>query len=70
MKTRYKYINFEEYAHGWDIWNNARGNRLGRLRWNDTWKMWVLSDEPDAIWSMDCLADVQAFVKRLPLGQP
>lgn len=42
------------------------GVLLGFVEWYDRWKCWVLSPFEDTVWSMDCLSDVQAFVKGLP----
>lgn len=68
LKTRYKYIHFDRVSflsESWGIRNNKTGDRLGGVVYNRAWKQHVVRFNPDAIFSIDCLEDIQDFVKHL-----
>lgn len=67
MKTRYKYIQFamNEGINAWCCRNNKSGDVLGWVEYYKRWKQWIFSAEPGTVFSIDCLADIQEFMKGL-----
>lgn len=80
MNTRYKFIHFEPSGRTprpvWSCINNRAGDVLAHLYWYQPWRQYVMQADPDAVFSADCLADIQHFIGQLagqpavPLSQP
>ena len=68
MKTRYKYIRFEESVNpdcAWLCYNNRSGHILASIAWEKRWKQYVATFDEETIWSRDCLRDVIEFMEQL-----
>lgn len=74
MKTRYKYIHFEEIPQGrgpnvWYCCNNVgikTDSGLGRVEYYKPWKRFIFGrTDYYAIFSHDCLLDIADFLKQL-----
>jgi hypothetical protein len=66
MKTRYKYIYFEEQEKlHWFCRNNKTSSLLGHVTFYKHWRQWVFTPELDCIFSADCLADIHDFMGQL-----
>lgn len=73
MKTRYKYIEFQqdEKTKEWNCNNIKGGDWLGMVWYYKEWKQWVFCDiNDDAIFSTDCLLDIADFLKQLNGAKP
>lgn len=70
MKTRYKYINFEELTVGqWHCFNNKSNDVLCEIGYDKPWKQWVVEDFIEGcVFSYDCLIDIADFLKQLNAG--
>lgn len=75
MKTCFKFIYFEpcdidlvgvadvdNSAQAFACRNNKSRDLLGYIVRYRRWRRYVLVSEPDAVFSMDCLADIKTFV--------
>jgi hypothetical protein len=61
----YRFIEFvRNCAHGWVCRNKQHGDYLGHVSYYPRWHQYVFQADPDAVFSADCLADVQHFLKR------
>ena len=66
MKTKYKFICFEEIDKSeYYIKNNKSRTVLARLVYYKTWKQFVMQTNPDAVFSQDCLEDIIDFLQQL-----
>ena len=71
MKTRYKFIHFEQDGNNYDgkpVWfchNNRSGHQIAALIWYKPWRQWVMQGQDDAVFSSDCLEDIQHFIGQL-----
>ncbi len=71
LKTRYKFIHFgqalgPEFEAGWVCYNNRDGDVLGLILWYRLWRQWIFTTgNEDAVFSTDCLADIQHFMGQL-----
>lgn len=61
----YKFIHFEETATFWFCKNNKSGAILGRVEWYYPWKQYIFEPSGSALFSADCLADIQHFMGQL-----
>jgi len=52
------------------IFNRRSNEAIGRILWYPAWRRWVAEFAEGAIWSTDCLADVQDAIKRIGTGGP
>jgi hypothetical protein len=71
MRTRYRYIHFNDDGHGFNqrpayvcVSNNAN-ERLARIYWSRYWKQWTVSFAPDLYFDEGCLRDVADFLHQL-----
>lgn len=66
MKTKYKFIRFEElYDEFYAIYNNRSNDLLGELQFYKPFKKWELSLERNVGFTKECLLDVVDFIKQL-----
>lgn len=68
MKTRYKYIHFEQtILNGfWNCINNRNHATLGVVSYYKSWNQYVFNAEDSSdIFSQDCLADIIDFMEQL-----
>ena len=65
LKTQYQYIVFQPHNIAWNIYSNHSYNYLGCVVWHQKWKCWEFQPCDGTGWTMDCLADIQDFVKQL-----
>lgn len=76
LKTRYKFVHFMQTGaqySGRPMWyclNNRTFAELAFLAWYPTWKQWVMQANSDAVFSADCLADIQHFIGQLKASKP
>jgi len=62
----YKYIHFIKMPHGiWSCCNRKSGEELGEVKWYAPWRQWVYSPTVQAVYSRDCLADIEDFISQL-----
>ena len=74
MKTEYKYISFKLIATKpkttvWQCYNNKSGNRLGVIKWYPGWRQYIFEVTARAIYSIDCLKDIEDFIKELKIDR-
>jgi len=70
MKTHYQFIHFEQKAetkttYCWSCKNNKNGAQLGEVRWYPQWRQWCYFPTIEAVYSADCLKDIQDFIGQL-----
>lgn len=61
----YKFIQFEKQYVSRDhytIRNKRDGDRLGEIYWYKTWNQYVAEFSIGAVFSMDCLDDINDFM--------
>lgn len=74
LKTRYKFIHFARGAAvegkpSWFCVNTKSRDDLGVVFWYRPWRQYCFTtDNEDAVFSADCLADIQNFIGQL--GRP
>ena len=69
-KIIYKYIHFELFAEKpktkvWKCINNTRGEELGIVKWNPTWRQYCYYPSCPAVYSKGCLDDISHFIKKI-----
>jgi hypothetical protein len=71
MKTRYKFIHFNENGRGqWLCYNNRTGDVLGIVR-QGAWKKLMFQPQSFTEFSQDCHLDIAHFMGQLnPDGSP
>lgn len=47
------------------IVTNTRRDVIGGVEWYDPWRQYVLTPEPNTVWSVGCMNDVAAFIATL-----
>jgi len=68
MKTDYPYMTFTEVTNPgkktkiWEIASKSNGGLLGRIKWYGAWRQYCFFPEPDTIFNIGCLADIDAFI--------
>ena len=67
MKTKYKYIHFEEVGEvaGWLCLNNKSNDLLGTVTYYTQWQQYVIQFERECIFNNQCLLDIADFLKQL-----
>ena len=72
MKTKYKYIYFEEATmFGEDYWKIKNGKTketLGIITYYFEWKQWELEGNTGCIFNNGCLLDIIDFIKQQTNG--
>lgn len=74
MKTKYKFIHFEEIKEGeykgiWQCKNNKSNAVLGHVSCYKQWKEYIFAQyEQEAIFSKGCLLDIVDFMDQLING--
>lgn len=64
-KKHKSHIRFEPVDEYYRIYNVHNNSRLGTIEWYSPWRQYVFESYGGVVWSMDCFADVQAFVATL-----
>jgi hypothetical protein len=71
-----KYIEFvpdvglrQNGKMAWDIKNKRYGDILGAIVWQRDWHQYVARFDSTCEFSLDCLADIQAFMAGLKKGE-
>lgn len=49
--------------HDYQIVNRHSGEIIGGIDWYPRWRQYVFWSTASAVWSVGCLADVQAFIR-------
>lgn len=80
MKTKYKFIHFEERSDElfknnsvrkvFIIRNNKSNSNLGSIEWCAPWNRYCFIPNEVAIFDASCLADIQHFIGQLKEGKP
>lgn len=71
MKTRYKYIRFQEIPNPgkktkhFQCRNNKSGGLLGLVEWERGWRQYCFYPCADTMFSKGCLEDVNDFITQL-----
>lgn len=68
MKTKYKFIYFEQHPSEKDVcvcFNKKENYPLGRVEWDKQWKQFVFSPAPETQFSVGCMQDVIDFIGQL-----
>ncbi len=68
MKTRYKYIYFEEVAPKADRWecNNKKTKKvMGVIEYWQGWGQYIIEFKEGYVFSIDCLNDIADFLGQL-----
>ena len=69
MKHAFHFIHFVETpireVRTYTCKNNRSGDELGGIVYHRPWHQWCFVPSGDAIFSADCLADVQTFLSQL-----
>jgi len=70
MKTIYKYIYFvkvelKNVPLSYACRTNKTDAELGGVFYYKRWKCWAFVANAEAVWSADCLRDVQDFLEQL-----
>lgn len=47
------------------IRNIAHGSDLGRIYWYGKWRQYVFEPGLNTVWSFDCLAKIEGFLKQV-----
>ncbi len=66
MKTK-KWLEFIQVGDTgktkvWNIHNADNGSYLGQVKWNGGWRQYVFVTEPNCIWNVECLAQLNGFI--------
>ena len=67
MKTKYKYIHFSQSEFSGDVWicKDAIRTPLAWVYYYKDWTQYVANFAKNAVFSADCLADIQDFLNQL-----
>jgi hypothetical protein len=69
MKTKYRFIHFEEartlYGNGWEVKNNRTNAVLGEITYYPEWDDYVFQASPKSIFNSECLKDIIDFISHL-----
>lgn len=69
MKTKFKFIHFEEattlYGSGWEVKNNRTNHLLGEITFYAEWDDYVFQASPKTIFNDECLNDIIQFINQL-----
>jgi hypothetical protein len=53
----------------YDIVNNRSGDFLGQILWYPAWRKWVARFYDNAVWSTDCLENVNDAIRTITNGE-
>ena len=76
MKSKYKYISFEEFdkapdGHSRFMCVGSKWNiTIGFVVWYHKWNQYCFEPQKETIFSSDCLADIQHFLNQVNLKNP
>lgn len=66
MKTRYRFIHFEQTSGGiWLCYANKGNYELGFCEPYPKWHQWQFAPERGAFFTSDCLTDIAHFLGQL-----
>lgn len=71
MKTKYKYIHFEEadstekVTSVWDCLNNTSVFTLGMIKWYPGWRQYCFMPIGKTVFNKGCLEDINDFITQL-----
>jgi len=73
MKTKYKFIHFEEIPYlqtgktkHYDCLNNRTNDSLGIVEWERGWRQYIFNpSSTSVIFSVGCMLDIIDFIKQL-----
>jgi hypothetical protein len=71
MKTKYKYIHFEDVTpqnkktQVWLCRNNRSYYLLATIKWYSRWRQYCSFGEPNTIFNSSCHLDIADFLKQL-----
>jgi hypothetical protein len=70
MNTRYTYIHFvkkedKPKTSVWSCCNNKSNVELGEVRWMPQWRQYCFFPTVQAVYSADCLKDIDDFIDQL-----
>ena len=74
MKTKYKHIHFLKDIDNhsdkplWICRGNRTGGDLGCVVWYSRWRQYCFFTDGQAVFSIDCLADIIHFIGQLAEG--
>lgn len=71
-KTKYKFIHFVNIGENakppvWSCRNNRSGEELGIVKWYSRWRQCCYFPTVQAVYSQDCLADIEHFLNQNPV---
>ena len=69
IKTRYKFIHFQDMGTEWVCFNNKSMDVLCTVEFYKPWKQYVCSFSEGVVFSAGCLDDMSNFVKQLEKGE-
>lgn len=49
----------------YEIVNKNSGHRIGIIKWKNSWRKFCHFPEPETIWSIECLNEVAAAIKKI-----
>lgn len=47
----------------WEVESRRQGQRLGLIVWRNGWRQYVFEPAPGTVFSVGCLADINAFIE-------
>jgi hypothetical protein len=65
MKTKYKFIYFEQNGNTWLCKNNKSKGLLGKIEYYSPWRQYCYFPLTQAVYSDGCLSDIADFIKQL-----
>lgn len=70
MKTKYKYIHFEqlESSTKTSVWNcnpNSGGYPLGMVKWYVPWRQYCFNPVSHTVFNKGCMEDINDFITQL-----
>ncbi len=75
MKTKYKYIHFEETPNPnkktsvWYCLNTKSNYDLGLVRWYGAWRQYTFEPSETTVFNKGCLDDISDFLDQLNKAQ-
>lgn len=70
MKTKYKYIHFEQIesktkTSKWWCFNNKSLGTLGLIKWHPAWRQYCFFPYQNTIFNKGCMEDINDFITQL-----
>jgi len=67
MKTEYIEFIFRERSPSgktciWEVVSNSSGCGLGLIKWDGSWRQYILDSYEATVWNHQCLANVRDFL--------